>query len=181
MLDWHIRHNSTEISQDSKIWTAHAEPKCKMFPWLAIHGKLLTTDMLSIRGWPHDTTCQLCLGAPETANQLCKDCPYTIATWNLVNSWDDDDNNNKCIQGHNSQSLLEWWNKMIAGKAKNIQRRTSGRLLYVLWNAWKERNRRIFTARRMTFVEVASLAWEDILQRTRAFAAYTPTPPAEPD
>ena len=70
---------------------------------------------------------------------------------------------------------------MIAGKVKNVQRRTSGRLLYVLWNGWKERNRRIFTDRRMTFVEVASLAWEDILQRTRAFAAYTPAPPAEPD
>jgi hypothetical protein len=57
----------------------------------------------------------------------------------------------------------------------------SGRLLYAIWNAWKERNRRIFTAKRLTYVEGASIAREDILQRDRAFAAYTPAILAKPD
>jgi hypothetical protein len=34
---------------------------------------------------------------------------------------------------------------MIAGKLKKDQKRIIDRFLYVLWNAWKERNRRIFT------------------------------------
>jgi hypothetical protein len=38
-----------------KIWNASAEPKCMLFAWLALHGKLLTSDMLDITGWPHDT------------------------------------------------------------------------------------------------------------------------------
>jgi hypothetical protein len=63
----------------------------------------------------------------------------------------------------------------------DYKRRHSGRLLYVLWNAWKERNRRIFTGRRLTFLEVASLARDDIAQRDLAFAAFRQNIPAEPD
>jgi hypothetical protein len=74
-----------------KIWDASAEPKCKLFSWLALHGKLLTADMLALRGWPHDTSCRLCLSTPETATHLCKDCPFTNAIWNRVQSWDDID------------------------------------------------------------------------------------------
>jgi hypothetical protein len=61
------------------------------------------------------------------------------------------------------------------------QRQISGRLLYVIWNAWKERNRRIFTGQRLTYIEVASVAREDIIQRDRAFTAFAPTIPAERD
>jgi hypothetical protein len=68
----------------TKIWAAHAEPKCKLFGWLALHGKLLTADMLAIMGWPHEPLCPLCLHVPETANHLCKDCPFTIAIWNRM-------------------------------------------------------------------------------------------------
>jgi hypothetical protein len=32
----------------TKIWAAHTEPKCKLFGWLALHGKLLTADMLPL-------------------------------------------------------------------------------------------------------------------------------------
>jgi hypothetical protein len=35
-----------------KVWKA--EPKCTMFSWLVLHGKILTTNRLAIRGWPHD-------------------------------------------------------------------------------------------------------------------------------
>ncbi|XP_047071683.1 uncharacterized protein LOC124680664 [Lolium rigidum] len=33
------------------------KPKCKLFGQLALHGKLLTADMLAIKGWPHDPLC----------------------------------------------------------------------------------------------------------------------------
>jgi hypothetical protein len=78
-------------------------------------------------------------------------------------------------------TISEWWDEMITGKPKQEQKRISGRLLYVLWNAWKERNRRIFTGKRLTYVEVAAIAKEDILQRKRAFNTYVPAIPAEPD
>jgi hypothetical protein len=63
------------IFNASKIWNVHAETKCKLFSWLALHGKLLTADMLAVRGCPHDPTGPLCLYAPEMASRLCKYCP----------------------------------------------------------------------------------------------------------
>ncbi|KAK1693012.1 hypothetical protein QYE76_009709 [Lolium multiflorum] len=49
------------------IWSAHAKLKCKLFGWLALHGKLLTSDMLAIRGWPHDHLYPLCLRALQSS------------------------------------------------------------------------------------------------------------------
>jgi hypothetical protein len=34
----------------TKIWKAYAEPKCTMFSWLVLHGKILTADRLATRG-----------------------------------------------------------------------------------------------------------------------------------
>jgi hypothetical protein len=74
-----------------KIWNASAKPKCKLFAWLALHGNLLTADMLVVRGWPHDSACRLCLSALETATHLCKDCPFTMVIWSQVHTWDNAD------------------------------------------------------------------------------------------
>jgi hypothetical protein len=161
-----------------KIWRAHAEPKCKIFAWLALHDRLLTADMLAIRGWPHDPVCPLCLSSHETAAHLCKDCPFTAAIWSTIYQ---EDAQAPTTHGQNFASLDAWWDHIIQGKSLSDRRRLSGRFLYVLWNAWKERNRRIFTGHRLTYIEVASIAREDIAQRSRAFAPARVTPPAEPD
>jgi hypothetical protein len=161
-----------------KIWSAHAEPKCKLFAWLALHRKLLTADMLAIRGWPHDPVCPLCLSAMETADHLCKDCPFTSAIWTRIQQ---DYSVHPVQHGQTFSSTNAWWDEIIDGKSAENKRRLSGRLLYVLWNAWKERNRRIFTGRRLTFLEVALLAREDIAQRELAFAGNRQTIPADPD
>jgi hypothetical protein len=41
---------------------------------------------------------------------------------------------------------------------------TSGLLLYVLWNARKERNHQIFKGCRLTFIELATIAKEGIMR-----------------
>jgi hypothetical protein len=51
----------------------------------------------------------------------------------------------------------------------------------VLWNTWKERNQRIITGRRLTYLEVANIAREDILQQDRAINGFGASVPAEPD
>ncbi|KAK1691773.1 hypothetical protein QYE76_008470 [Lolium multiflorum] len=134
--------------------------------------------MLAIRGWPHEPLCPLCLHAPETTNHLCKDYPFTIAIWNRMKTWDNDDSPDN---RHVHQSITEWWDDLISGKATKDQKRIRGRFLYVLWNAWKERNRRIFTGRRLTYLEVADITKEDVLQRDRAINGFGPAIPAEPD
>jgi hypothetical protein len=82
---------------------------------------------------------------------------------------------------HSFDNVSEWWDGLIGGKPKKEQCRISGRILYVIWNAWKERNHRIFTGKRLTYVEVVSIARDDIQWRERAFSVYVPAIPAEPD
>uniref|UniRef100_A0ACD5V4B4 Uncharacterized protein n=1 Tax=Avena sativa TaxID=4498 RepID=A0ACD5V4B4_AVESA len=176
---YHVQFNgSFPRFKAEKIWTADAEPKCKLFSWLALHGKILTTDMLYIGGWPHDPTCKLCGSAPETVAHLCKDCPFMIAVWNTIQAWDNETMGN---HGTSFPSISEWWDDMIIGRSKLEQNRRSGRLLYTLWNAWKERNHRIFTGRRLTYIEVASITRDDISMRATAFAMAGPAIPAEPN
>jgi hypothetical protein len=45
----------------------------------------------------------------------------------------------------------------------------------------KERNRRIFTDKRLIYIEVAPIARDDILQMKQAFTAYVHVIPQEPD
>jgi hypothetical protein len=62
---------------------------------------------------------------------------------------------------------------MLADADKNTKRSHSGRLLYVIRNIWKERNRRIFQGVRKTYMEVAHIAHEDIWQCALAFGVAT--------
>ncbi|KAK1626619.1 hypothetical protein QYE76_000934 [Lolium multiflorum] len=162
----------------AKTWLAHAVPKCKIFAWLALHAKLLTADMLAISGWMHYPVCPLCLSSHETADHMCKDCPFTAAIWTTIHQ---EDAQVPATHGQTFASLNAWWDYIIEGKSVSDRRRLSGRFLYVLWNAWKERNRRIFTCHCLTYIEVASIAREDIAQRNRAFTPARVTYPAEPD
>jgi hypothetical protein len=71
-------------------------------------------------------------------------------------------------------TLNDWWEAMLVGVDKRVKRSRSGRLLYVIWNVWKERNRRIFQGVRLTYLEVAHITHEDIRQRNLAFMEVTP-------
>jgi hypothetical protein len=120
----------------------------------------------------------LCLNATEMAIQMCKDRPFTAAVCTLVQDW-----HGASIgpPSDNFFNISKWWDDIIHGRLKGEQHTTSGRLLYVLWNTWKERNHRIFTGQRLTYIEVASITGEDILQREHTFTTYVPAVVAEPD
>ena len=131
-ISWHWSPNGTYSSASaymaqfcgsfprftpSKIWEAHAEPKCKLFSWMVLHGKILTSDMLAIRGWPHDPICPLCLRALETANLLCKDCPFAVAVWSHVQRWTGDAPAAPMATPP-ATSISEWWDSLIAPLSK---------------------------------------------------------------
>jgi hypothetical protein len=58
--------------------------------------------------------------------------------------------------------------------SKQYQRRISGHFLYVLCNEWKERSRRVFSESHLTYLEMADIAREDILQSEHAFTGFKP-------
>ncbi|XP_073357919.1 uncharacterized protein [Aegilops tauschii subsp. strangulata] len=158
----------------TKVWSANAEPKCKFFAWLALHRRTLTADMLAVRGWPHEPRCLLCLQQPETATRLCKDCPFTVAVWDQVNTW--------TLEGVPISGFLpepgnvsDWWDKTLNSQTNRVRKRRSGRIIYTIWSIWKERNRRVFTGQRRTHREVTALALDAINQRDLAFAGSLPT------
>ena len=69
------------------------------------------------------------------------------------------------------QCLATWW-EYVASKVPKQERRTfNGVLIYVVWNLWKERNRRIFENEHKTSEQVTYLANEDIVQRRRAMCS----------
>jgi hypothetical protein len=51
---------------------------------------------------------------------------------------------------------------------KQKHRTFNGVFIYIVWNLWKERNRRIFENEHKTADQEAYLAKEDIIQRHRA-------------
>ena len=61
----------------TKIWRVQAEPKCRFFAWLALHWKILRTDNLAIRGWPHDPICKMCHIHPESVQHLLLECSFS--------------------------------------------------------------------------------------------------------
>jgi hypothetical protein len=64
--------------------------------------------------------------------------------------------------------MAKWWEEEASKVPKQDRKRFNGILIYIVWNLWKERNRRIFENTHMTAQQVASLAKEDIMQRCRA-------------
>jgi hypothetical protein len=65
--------------RSAKVWKAHTEQKCKSFAWVVLHGKILTADNLTIRGWPHDPIFKLCRIHPEIVQHLLLDCSFSTA------------------------------------------------------------------------------------------------------
>jgi hypothetical protein len=71
------------------IWRAKAEPKCKIFAWIILQRKILTTTNLEKRGWPNDPIRKLCNSLPETSDHLCKNCTNTCVVWDHLRNWFD--------------------------------------------------------------------------------------------
>ena len=65
-------------------------------------------------------------------------------------------------------SLAEWWEIEASRVPKQDCRRFNGIVIYIMWNLWKERNRRIFENVFQTVQKVACSTKEDIMQRHRA-------------
>uniref|UniRef100_N1R241 F-box protein AT5G49610-like beta-propeller domain-containing protein n=1 Tax=Aegilops tauschii TaxID=37682 RepID=N1R241_AEGTA len=74
-----------------------------------------------------------------------------------------------CKKGHKERMLVgcnaDW---AIEDRCRWL----SGRFLYVIWNAWKERNPKIFNETRRTYIEVANLAPKDIQKHELAFGVH---------
>ena len=150
--------------ETNKVWTAHAEPKCKFFAWVVAHEKIWTSDNLAKRGWPHSPICKLCHIHPETVQHLCHECSFTTTVRGAVLP--------ALAQPPPAATIVHpfdsWWDKYIQSMANKDRKTTSGIICYILWGVWKERNRRIFNNVALPLGDVVRLIREEIV--LRAFA-----------
>ncbi|PNT61408.1 hypothetical protein BRADI_5g14905v3 [Brachypodium distachyon] len=105
------------------------------------------------------------------------DCPFTKGVGRLLRTWTGEGAAPATPFG----SIDEWWDASLPRDDKAAKRRMSGHLIYIWWNAGKERNRCIFNLARLTYVEVAHLALEDITNCRLAFGLPTASLALEPD
>ena len=158
--------------QTKLIWRAHTENKCKLFAWILIQNKILTSDNLALRGWPHQNSCALCSGPLETGLHLCLTCPYAQVVWNQISTWE---NFNILQAAHPVQfdNIGKWWEKAARSVPKDKRRHFNGLIIYTMWNIWKERNRRIFDQKFLTVKKVATRIKENLEVYRRVFRVIT--------
>ena len=149
----------------AKVWRGLAEPKCRFFAWLALHGKILTADNLAVRGWPHDPICKLCRIHPETVQHLTLECSFSTTVRQRVFAWHGQIG---APPPPNANGFNTWWDTTLAGLPKAKRREASGAIIYSICGVWKERNRRVFTNVAIQADVVAALVREEMAQRAYA-------------
>ena len=139
---------------------------------ILIQNKILTSDNLALRGWPHQNSCALCSGPLETGLHLCLTCPYAQVVWNQISTWK---NFNILQAAHPVQfdNIGKWWEKAARSVPKDKRRHFNGLIIYTMWNIWKERNRRIFDQKFLTVKKVATRIKENLEEYRRAFRVIT--------
>ena len=127
------------FSGDS-IWKAEIEGKHKIFAWLLVQSKILTTDKLLARQWPCNPICSLCNQEQETASHLILHCKFAQQVWSSMASW----TQNLVHTPQPGLQILDWWERELAKLPKKIRKLKAAMMIYTSWNIWKERNRRVF-------------------------------------
>jgi hypothetical protein len=130
-----------------------------------LHSKILTADEMLKKNWNCNPLCSLCGQQQETAEHLCLHCPFALQVWNLATSWSD----GLILLPSVDASLGDWWITSLRALPK-VQRRTKAAILiYIAWNLWKERNRRIFQGAFLTPQQVFHLMKEEMNLRQQAY------------
>ncbi|WVZ78536.1 LOW QUALITY PROTEIN: hypothetical protein U9M48_026231, partial [Paspalum notatum var. saurae] len=115
---------------------------------LPVQAKILTADKLIQRHWPCDPIYMLCEQEEETAVHLCLKCPFTLQPPSLE-----------------VQNIEEWGVAALKNNSKENQKSCAGIFMYISWNIWKERNRRIFEGKSISPQAVLHLAKEEMMLR----------------
>jgi hypothetical protein len=141
-----------------RVWKTKGESKVKFFIWTLIQNRLWTADRLQRRGWEHQASCCACDQVLESASHLILGCPFAKEVWHLMaNQFKD-----AAAAALQATSINIWWDKTFKLKRKGTPVDECTVAIYVAWNLWNERNRRIFKQERRTAAGVCSLIREEL-------------------
>ena len=122
-----------------KFWLASLRPKFSTFLWLVVNINILTWEFLLCRGFMGLSRCIICLEEKETQDHLLGSCKFTAQLWDtgstLFNKMD--------LRNHKISKTIDLWsNNPYINPILNRAWETF--MGFLMWNVWKERNRRIF-------------------------------------
>eukprot|EP00253_Pinus_taeda_P031502 PITA_31502 len=132
-----------------RIWSFKAWLKISHLLWMVGHRKILTWDKLRRRNFHGPSICHNCFNNEENQQHLLDTCPLASKLWDQVSF--------RCqLQGKKPGDIIDtirqWpkspYDSEILNHLWNI---IPG---IVIWNIWKERNRRIFKNQSSTTEEI---------------------------
>jgi hypothetical protein len=88
-----------------ELWRAIVSPKVKFFFWLALHGRLWTTERRKRHGLQPGAVCVLCDQLDETTDHLLCSCVYTRKVWSRLLSA----MGSPTAPPQQASTLLDWW------------------------------------------------------------------------
>lgn len=119
-------------------WDRWVLPIVGAFLWIALHGKILTSDRLKLIGIQEPNKCCLCKNEEESTDHLLYNCPFSRKCWDWLQL---QLQNYMVYNGSFKDFILAW---SIGGKSLKWGSLWISSSLLVVWHVWKERNRRIF-------------------------------------
>jgi len=113
--------------------------KIKLFMWLVHHKKILTWDNIRKRGILGPSKCQLYEEQEETMEHILNYCSYTTWLWNSFSNIFQQSNRDR-------ESITNTLNNCRRSFLENeaINRAWAFTPGFIIWNFWKEINKRIF-------------------------------------
>jgi hypothetical protein len=155
----HSRHQANDKEAIwNKVWNSALWPKVSTFLWLVVHNRTLTWDNLRKRGFIGPSLCVLCHQQEETKEHLFNGCSYSQRVWDQSAQI-----MRKSGQHRNSvNETIEHWDN-ISYKSTLLNHIWQLLPGFILWQLWKERNKRIFHSQ----VSPPEATWETISSRIK--------------
>lgn len=117
-----------------KIWKLRNPPRYRIFGWVLIHNKILTTHNLKKRGFQIAGICYLCWNQDETSQHMFNECPQTIPIYRGVL--------------HRGEGYTAGQNNINKMTDKNTPKTDKELILIANFTIWRERCNRIFKEER---------------------------------
>ncbi|KAF8732743.1 hypothetical protein HU200_015079 [Digitaria exilis] len=141
---------STRFAAAKPLWKAWAPLKVKFTIWLALRGRLWTSDRRYRHGLQDSPICSLCSQEPETCNHLFLECSYSKQIWHWVAM-------KLGLHPHlaagRTATLLDWWLQSRRRWGNGAQKGFDSTILLVTWRIWKLRNNCVFRSTSLTVAE----------------------------
>jgi hypothetical protein len=144
---YYVLKNGPRIkSKLHRLWKLPAPPRFRIFGWLLLLNRILTTENLNKRGFNMVSICYLCRGSQETSMHLFRECVFSKLLYTRIF--------NLLFPQHSAQFTgdIDYEVTLLDNKKPKEFR---GLLLIAIFIIWRERCARLFQEQFQTIEDLA--------------------------